>query len=455
MPIQTQNPFTEKVEKVFKPLTVSQINSRVKSSEVAYEKWRNVPLRKRVQIVKKIGKLLLENKEAYGRIVTKEVGKPLAQSISEIEKSAKNAEYIAEHGPKFLADEHIPTEAKESFVRYEPLGIVLAIMPWNFPLWQVFRFASLALLAGNACILKHASNVPQSALLIEKIILEAGVPKDVFQTLFINSKDIEEVIKQDSVQMVILTGSEKAGSEVGALAGKYITKSVLELGGADPYIILKDADLEEAVKAGTKARMNNAGQVCNSPKRFIIEAKVYDKVRDLFIRELDMVKVGDPMDKNTTLGPLARADIREDLEDQIKRAVKKGARIVRGGKKIPGTGYFFEPTLLDNVTNKNPAFTEEIFGPVISLIKAKDWKDTIILANDHVYGLGGAVWTKNQKLAKIIADKLVVGTVAVNGTVASDPRLPFGGTKRSGYGREMSSHGIREFTNIKTIVVKS
>ncbi|MEK7588681.1 MAG: NAD-dependent succinate-semialdehyde dehydrogenase [Patescibacteria group bacterium] len=454
MPIQTKNPYTEKVEKVFKALDHKQINTGVKKAEKAYELWREIPLKKRVQYVKNIAKVLRKNKEEYAKIVTMEVGKPISQSISEIEKSAWNAEYIAEHGPRFLADEHIQTEAKESFIRYEPLGIVLAVMPWNFPMWQVFRFAALALLSGNACILKHASNVPQTAQLIEKIILEAGIPKDVFQSLFIESRDIEEVIKHDSVQMVILTGSEKAGSEVAALAGKYITKSVLELGGADPFIILKDADLEKAVKEGVKARMNNAGQVCNSPKRFIIEEKVYDKVQELFIRELDMIKVGNPMERDTTLGPVAREDIREELDDQIKRSVKKGAKLIRGGKKIPGTGYFYEPTLLGNVTKNNPAFIEEIFGPVVTLIKAKDWKDALILANDHVYGLGGAVWTKNMKVARQIADKLIVGTSVINGTVSSDPRLPFGGSKRSGYGREMSSHGIREFTNIKTIVVR-
>ncbi len=454
MPIQTKNPYTEKVEKTFKSLSHKQIHAGVKKAEKAYESWRDIPLKKRVQYVKKIAKVLRKNKEVYAEIITREVGKPITQSIAEIEKSAWNAEYIAENGPKFLADEHIKTEALESFVRYESLGVVLAVMPWNFPMWQVFRFASLALLAGNACILKHASNVPQTALLIERIILEAGIPRDTFQSLFIESRDIEEVIKQDSVQIVILTGGEKAGSEVGALAGKYIKKSVLELGGADPYIILKDADLEKAVKEGVKARMLNAGQVCISPKRFIIEEKVYDKVRDLFIRELDMVKVGNPIDKETTLGPLAREDSREELNDQIQRAIKKGARIVRGGKKIPGTGYFYEPTLLDNITKNNPAFTEELFGPVVCLVKAKDWKDAVILANDHIYGLAGSVWGKNDKIIREIADKLVVGTVSVNSIVVSDPRLPLGGAKRSGYGREMASHGIREFTNIKTIVIK-
>ncbi|MFN4181265.1 MAG: NAD-dependent succinate-semialdehyde dehydrogenase [Candidatus Paceibacteria bacterium] len=454
MPIQTQNPYTEKVEKVFKALTPKQVDQAVKKGEQAYSAWRDVPLKKRVEYVKKIAKLLRENKETYAKIVTKEVGKPITQSISEIEKSAWNAEYIAEHGPGFLADEHIKTEALESFVRYEPLGIVLAIMPWNFPLWQVFRFAALALLAGNACLLKHASNVPQSAKLIEKIIKDAGIPDGVFQTIFVESKNIEQVIAHDSVQMVILTGSEKAGSEVGALSGKYITKSVLELGGSDPYIILKDADIEKAVKVGMTAKMLNAGQVCISPKRFIIEESIYNKVRDLFLREIDMVRVGDPMDPTTTLGPLARADLREELEDQIARAVKAGAKVLHGGKRIPGTGYFFEPTLLDNVTRKNPAFTEEVFGPVIALIKAKDWKDALSLANDHVYGLAGTVWTKNKKIAREIAEKLVVGTVVVNGIVASDPRMPLGGTKRSGYGREMASHGIREFTNIKSVVIK-
>jgi succinate-semialdehyde dehydrogenase/glutarate-semialdehyde dehydrogenase len=454
MPIQTKNPYTERVEKTFSPLSRDDIHARVLRSEKAYDSYRNTSLTERTKYIKNLARLLRKNKKFYATIVTTEVGKPFSQAVSEIEKSAWNAEYIAEHGPTFLKDEHIATEAKESFIRYEPLGVVLAIMPWNFPMWQVFRFAALALLAGNVCILKHASNVPQTALLIEKILHDAGIPRNVFQSLFIESKDIEEVIKHDSVQMVILTGSEKAGSEVGALAGKYITKSVLELGGADPFIILHDANLREAVKAGVKARMNNAGQVCNSPKRFIVEEKVYNKVRDMFVREMDMIRVGDPMDSTTTLGPLAREDIRDELHDQIIRSVKAGAKVIRGGKKIPGTGYFYEPTLLDNVKKRNPAFTEEIFGPVISLIKAKDWKDALRLANDHVYGLGGAVWTKNTKIAKEIADKLVTGTVAINSVVSSDPRLPFGGSKRSGYGREMGSHGIREFTNIKTIVVQ-
>lgn len=454
MPIQTQNPYTEKVEKTFKPLSKSQIQTKLKKADHAYTSWSVLPMRVRVAHVKKLAILLEKNKALYAKTIVTEVGKPLTQAISEIQKSAKNAHYIAEHGPHFLADEHVATEAKESFIHYEPVGIVLAVMPWNFPMWQVFRFASLALLAGNACILKHASNVPQTALLIQKIIEDAGFPKDVFQSVLMESKDIEQVIAHETVQMVILTGSEQAGSQVGALAGKYIKKSVLELGGSDPYIILKDADLEKAVKAGVTARMNNAGQVCNSPKRFIIEAGVYEKVKDLFVRELDMTKMGDPFDPATTLGPLARADLREELHEQIMRSVKKGAKIVRGGKAVPGKGFFYEATILENVKKGNPAFDEELFGPVITLIKAKDWKEALALANDHIYGLGGAVWTKNIKRGKEIAGKLVVGATVVNGVVSSDPRLPFGGAKRSGYGREMGAHGIREFTNIKTVVVK-
>lgn len=454
MPIQTQNPFTEKIEKVYKPLSVEEIKKRIQKSENAYSLWRDVSLRKRVQIIKKVAKLLRANKEEYAKTITKEMGKPITQAISEIEKSAWNAEYIAENGPLFLADEHIKTEASESFVRYEPVGIVLAVMPWNFPLWQVFRFATLALLSGNACILKHASNVPASALLIEKILREAGVPKDVFQSFLMESKNIETIISADSVQVVILTGSEQAGSEVGSLAGKYIKKSVLELGGSDPFIILKDADIEKAVKAGIIARMSNAGQVCISPKRFIIESSVYDKVRDLFLKHIQDIKVGNPMDKNTDMGPLAKEGSCVELEDQISRAVKSGAKVIYGGKRMSGKGYFFEPTILDGVDKNNPAFKEEVFGPVISLVRAKDWQDALTLANDHIYGLAGAVWTKNKKIATQIADKLVVGTVAVNGIVASDPRMPLGGAKRSGYGREMASHGIREFTNIKTIVVR-
>lgn len=455
MPIQTQNPYTEKVEKVFKPITAKQAVLAADNAWTAFESWSEVPIKQRAALVNNIAKLLRKNKAQYAKYLTIEMGKPISQALAEVEKCAWNCQYIAKMGPEFLKDDIIETEMKKSLVRFAPMGVVLAVMPWNFPFWQVFRFASLAMLAGNTCLLKHASNVPQSAKLIEKIIKDAGFPKNVFQTLFVESKDIEVLVAHNAVRAVILTGSEQAGSQVGALAGKHIKKSVLELGGSDAFIILPDANLKEAVTTGVMSRMGNNGQSCNAAKRFFVHEKIADTVIKMFKAELEGFTIGDPMDPKTNLGPLSRGDLQEELDVQVKDSVKRGAKLLLGGHKLNRTGFFYAPTLLTKVKPGMPAFDDELFGPVVSIIMFKTEAEAIKLANMHRYGLSATVFSKNVKKAEAIANKLDVGMVAINGIAKSHPHLPFGGTKKSGYGREMGKYGIREFVNVKTITVKS
>ncbi len=454
MPIQTHNPYTEKVEKVFSPITPTQALKAADLSWKAFESFSELPIKKRAQMVANIAKLLRKNKHEYAKYLTTEMGKPITQAVSEIEKCAWNCEYIAKEGPAFLADDVIETEMKRTLVRFAPMGVILAIMPWNFPFWQVFRFASLAMLAGNTVLLKHASNVPQSAKLIEKIMLDAGFPKNTFQTLFIESKDIEVLVSHDAVRMVILTGSEKAGSEIGALSGKHIKKSVLELGGSDAFIIMPDAHVEEAVKTGIASRMGNNGQSCNAAKRFLVHKSIEKKVIGLFKQELEKYVIGDPMDPKTNLGPLSRGDLQEELHVQVQDSIRGGAKCILGGNKIDRTGFFYEPTILTNVKPGMVAFDEELFGPVVSIVTFKNEAEAIKLANMHRYGLSATVFSKNVKKAEAIVNKLDVGMVAINGIAKSHPHLPFGGTKKSGYGREMGKYGIREFTNIKTVMIK-
>ncbi len=454
MPIQTQNPYTEKVEKVFKSITPKQAIQAADASWKAFESFSELPVKQRTRLVANIAKLLRKNKHEYAKYLTKEMGKPITQAISEIEKCAWNCEYIAKEGPAFLADDIVETEMQKSLVRFAPMGVILAIMPWNFPFWQVFRFASLAMLAGNTVLLKHASNVPQSAKLIEKIMMDAGFPKNTFQTLFIESRDIEVLVSHDAVRMVILTGSEKAGSEIGAMSGKHIKKSVLELGGSDPFIILSDANLSDAITTAVASRMGNNGQSCNAAKRFLVHKSIEKKVIGLFKHELEKYIIGDPMDPKTNLGPLSRGDLQEELDVQVKDSITAGAKLVMGGNKIDRTGYFYAPTILTKVRPGMPAFDDELFGPVVSIITFNTEAEAIRLANMHRYGLSATVFSKNVKKAEAIANKLDVGMVAINGITKSHPHLPFGGTKKSGYGREMGKYGIREFTNIKTLMIK-
>lgn len=452
--IQSQNPYTEKVEKTFKSISDKEIAKKIDLANKAFISWKEVSMKKRAMLMKNLGKVLRKNKQKYGELITREMGKPLSQSIAEIEKCALNCDYYAENAEAFICPEIYNSEYKHARVELEPMGVIFAVMPWNFPFWQVVRFAAPALMAGNVGVLKHASNVPQCALAIEEAIIEAGFPKDVFKTLLADSSQVEKIISNPLVKAVTITGSEYAGIKVAEAAGRNLKKLVLELGGADPFIILKDADLEKAAEAAVKSRMINTGQSCIDAKRFIIEAPVADKVIPLLIANMQKLVAGDPMISGTEVGPLARKDLRDELHEQVKQSIKKGAKAVLGGSIPEGKGFFYEPTILLNVKKGMPASDAELFGPVMSVIIAKDEADAIRIANDHIYGLGSAVWSKNEKKALRVARALEAGMVAINDISKSDPRFPFGGTKKSGYGRELGSYGIKEFMNVKTIIAK-
>jgi len=420
----------------------------------AFLEWRKTDFSFRASLMKNAAQILREGKEHYGKILTLEMGKPITQATAEVEKCALVCEYYSDNAEKILSEEIVQTDASQSYVRFDPIGIVLAVMPWNFPFWQVFRFAAPALMAGNVCMLKHASNVPMSALAIEEIFMEAGFPKNTFKTLLIGSSLIKDVIDHPFVKAVTLTGSEPAGRQVASLCGAKLKKIVLELGGSDPFIILDDANIDEAVKTAVTARLINNGQSCIAAKRFIVVEKVYNEFEKKFVDAMSKVKIGDPTNKETELGPIAREDLLIELETQVNQSVEKGAVVLCGGKRINREGFFYEPTILANLTKRMPAYDDEIFGPVASLINAKDEDDAIKIANDSSFGLGASLWTLNISKAKELACKIESGSVFINGMVKSDPRLPFGGIKNSGYGRELSHYGIKEFVNIKTVWIK-
>jgi succinate-semialdehyde dehydrogenase/glutarate-semialdehyde dehydrogenase len=454
MAIQTINPATGKIIQAFDSLTTSQVNEKIDLAHAAYLEWRNVTFGLKSELMKNSARILRDRKSEFGKILTLEMGKPIVQAIAEVEKCALVCDYYADNAEKILNEEIVSTDASESYVRFDPLGIILAIMPWNFPFWQVFRFAAPALMAGNVCLLKHASNVPMSATAIEEIFMQAGFPKNTFQTLLIESPAVEEILNNPKVKAATLTGSEPAGMKVAESCGKVLKKTVLELGGSDPFIVLENADINAAVKTAITARLINNGQSCIAAKRFIVVKKVYDEFESKFVELMKRVKVGDPMDTETELGPIARKDLMFELEDQVKRSVKNDAKILCGGSRMDKEGYYFEPTILANVLPGTPAYEEEIFGPVAILIKAKDEADAIRIANDSQFGLGASLWTTNIEKAKQLAAKIESGSVFINGMVKSDPRLPFGGIKNSGYGRELSHYGIKEFVNIKTVWIK-
>ncbi len=402
-----------------------------------------------------ISTLLLSKKEELARLMAFEMGKVLREGIAEIEKCALVCEYYAQNAESFLENEFIETEAFRSFVSYQPLGTILAVMPWNFPFWQVFRFLAPTLMAGNTAVLKHASNVQGCAMAIEELFREAGFPENVFRTLLIGSSQVEKVIRHPAIKAVSLTGSTPAGKNVAAIAGSELKKCVLELGGSDPYIILKDADLEKAAKICATGRLLNAGQSCIGAKRFIVVNEVYTEFLEHFTYEMNRAIFGDPFHPETTMGPLARIDLRDELHQQVVISVKKGAEIVLGGEIPNRKGAFYPPTILENVKPGMPAYDEELFGPVASVIRVKDEQEAIKVANDTEFGLGAAVFTRDLKNGEHIAEKLLdAGCCFVNDFVKSDPRLPFGGIKTSGFGRELSTHGIKEFMNMKTVVVK-
>ena len=448
------NPTTEELIRDYPEHDEAAVESALKHAAETFEDWRKVPFERRSDRMKAAAQVLRDNLKRYAILMTREMGKTLASAEAEVEKCAWVCEYYAENAAEHLSPESVATDASDSYVRFDPLGPVLAVMPWNFPLWQVFRFAAPALMAGNVGVLKHASNVPGSALAIEEVFDLAGFPKGAFQTLLIGSRAVEAVIRHPAIQAVTLTGSEPAGIAIASQAGSVLKKTVLELGGADPFIVLADADLPEAAKNATLGRCINAGQSCIAAKRFIVEEPVVEEFERIFASEMAALKVGDPMDRDTDMGPLAREDLLDELHDQVERSVASGARLVTGGRRIERKGYFYAPTVLGDVEPGMAAFDEETFGPVGPVIRARTVDHAVELANRSTLGLGGSIWTGSAERGKELAAEVESGSVFVNGIVKSDPRLPFGGVKRSGYGRELSSYGIREFVNIKTVWVK-
>jgi succinate-semialdehyde dehydrogenase/glutarate-semialdehyde dehydrogenase len=416
--------------------------------------WASTPMADRCALMQGAATVLLENKDDYARLITREMGKLLREARAEIEKCAWACEYYAEYGPAFLADEDIDSDAGHSYVAYQPLGTVLAVMPWNFPFWQVFRFAAPSLVAGNTGVLKHASNVPQCGLAIEDVFRQAGFPEGVFRTLMIRASQVKKVIEDPRIHAVTLTGSEPAGRQVAATASDSIKKSVLELGGSDAFVVLEDADLDLTVNQAVASRFLNCGQSCIAAKRFIVVDAIAEDFLARFKAGVEALQAGDPEDEATTLAPMARTDLRDDLHQQVSDSIAAGAEAVTGCAPLDGTGAFYAASILDRVKPGMRAYHEELFGPVAIVIRARDEADALSIANDSPFGLGGSVWTRDDKRGEAFARKMQSGCCFVNGMVKSDPRLPFGGIKRSGYGRELSRHGIREFVNAKTIWIK-
>jgi succinate-semialdehyde dehydrogenase/glutarate-semialdehyde dehydrogenase len=451
MAIASINPATGEKLKEFSPLNDAEIDKRLKRAEQAFAHHRREPFAKRAQLMTTVASLLEQEKEQLAHTITLEMGKLLRAAVDEVEKCARGCRYYAENAERFLEEEPAQTSAARSYVRYEPLGPVLAIMPWNFPFWQVFRFAAPALMAGNVGLLKHAGNVPQCALAIEEIFCRAGFDEGVFQTLLIEAGHAEKVIVDPRVKAVTLTGSEKAGSAVASTAAREIKKSVLELGGSDAFIVMPSADFENALTTAVKSRTINSGQSCIAAKRFFVADKVYDNFLRKFVEQMRALKIGDPLDDTTEIGPLATEQIRNGVHEQVQKSIAAGARLLTGGNRVHGPGFFYEPTVLVDVPKESPAYREEVFGPVASIFRVRDAADAIETANDTTFGLGASAWTNDQAEQESFASELESGMVFINAMVISDPRLPFGGVKRSGFGRELGAHGIREFTNTKTI----
>ena len=451
MAIASINPATGETLKTFSTLSPQQIEQKLQLAAETFRTYRNTSFADRARMMHRAAEILETEKAEFGRLMTIEMGKPISAAVAEAVKCALVCRYYADNAQHHLADQVIETNAKKSYVRFQPLGPVVAVMPWNFPFWQVFRFAAPALMAGNVGLLKHASNVPQCALAIEEVFTRAGFPNGAFQTLLIGSEAVEGILNDPRTVAATLTGSEPAGKSVASIAGKQIKKTVLELGGSDPFIVMPSANLDEAVTTAVKARTINNGQSCIAAKRFIVASEIYEEFERKFVGHMQTLRIGDPLEESTEIGPLATPQIVEDLDEQVQRAVAAGARLLTGGKRLDRSGNFYEPTVLVDVDVNEPVSCEEIFGPVAMLFRVSNIDEAIRIANATPFGLGAAAWTNDAEEQSRFIEEIEAGSVFINGMVASDPRLPFGGVKHSGYGRELAEFGIREFVNIKTV----
>lgn len=456
MAITSTDPATGEQLREFAPLTPTEIEDKLSCAGRAARSWGSTPLDDRTRVLRRAADLLDERRDEYGKLMTREMGKTLAAAKDEAAKCATSLRYYADHAAEFLADAPPPVavDGERGYVAFEPLGVVLAVMPWNFPFWQVIRFAAPALAAGNVGLLKHASNVPQCALALEQLFADAGAPGGVFQTLLIEAGQVESLIGDERIAAVTLTGSEAAGTSVAAAAGRHVKKTVLELGGSDPFIVMESADLDAAARTAVTARTINNGQSCIAAKRFIVAQRIVEDFTTRFVERMRSLVVGDPMDERTNLGPLATAKIRDDLHSQVTRSTKDGASLLAGGTPRAGKGFYYEPTVMRDDTRNSAAFREETFGPLAVITSVRDTSDAIAAANDSRFGLGAAAWSRDEKEIRRFARELEAGSVFVNGMVASDARFPFGGVKKSGYGRELSSFGMHEFVNVKTVRIR-
>jgi succinate-semialdehyde dehydrogenase/glutarate-semialdehyde dehydrogenase len=454
MAIATINPATGEVVKQFEALTDAQVDERIAKAAKAFQSFRKTSFADRAKWMLKAGEILEAEKAELGRLMTLEMGKTFSSAVAEAVKCATACQYYAENAAKFVADEVIETSATKSYIHYQPVGIVLAVMPWNFPFWQVFRFIAPGLMVGNVGLLKHASNVPQCALKIEDIIVRAGFPSGVFQTLLIGASQVDRILNDPRVAAATLTGSEQAGIQVGISAAKRIKKVVLELGGSDPFIVMPSANIDAAASTAVKARVINNGQSCIAAKRFIVHEQIADKFEKEFVSRMQALKLGDPFDEKTDVGPLATPDAVKDLDADVQKTLQAGGKLLAGGKVVNGPGNFYLPTVLTNIPKESPAYREEFFGPVASIFRVKNLDEAIAIANDSRFGLGASAWTNDAAERERLINELEAGMVFINQMVASDPRVPFGGVKASGHGRELGPYGIREFTNIKTVWIK-
>ena len=445
------NPVNNKIIKEYPEHSQEEVREIIEKVSQAWLEWKGTTFDHRSGLFRNAARVLRDHREEYARLMTSEMGKIIRESLAEVEKCANACEFFADHSERLLKDEVIETDARRSIVTFPPLGVILAVMPWNFPFWQVFRFAAPSLMAGNAAVLKHASNVPGCAKAIEGVFRLAGFPDDLFRTLMIPSRMVEEVIRSRYIAATTLTGSEPAGSRVASLSGSLIKKSVLELGGSDAFLVLEDADMQKTVRTAVTARMINQGQSCIAAKRFIVAGSRREEFEEKLKKAFEQLKTGDPLDPETDVGPMARKDLVDDIESQVRRSLAMGARLVTGGRRPDLPGFYYLPTILAGVTREMPVFAEETFGPVAAIIPFGSEQEAIEIANDYRFGLGGSIWTEDLKRGEEVARRIETGAMFVNGLTKSDPRLPFGGIRKSGYGRELSEYGIKEFVNIKTI----